>query len=60
MGLRDLLVCVDQTDAALSRLRLAADLASRHGSRLTALYVREWSRAQSEEQAIAELGLGTA
>jgi len=60
MGLRDLLVCVDQTETALSRLRLAADLASRHGSRLTALYVRGWSQAQSEEQAIAELGLGTA
>jgi len=60
MGLRDLLVCVDQADAALSRLRLAADLASQHGSQLTALYVREWSSTQSEEQAIAELGLGTA
>ena len=35
MGLRDLLVYVDQTESAFSRLRLAADLASRHNSRLT-------------------------
>jgi len=41
-------------------LRLAADLASRDSSRLTALYVRKWSRAQFEEQVTAELGLVTA
>ena len=41
-------------------MRLAADLASRDSSRLTALYVRKWSRAQFEEQVTAELGLVTA
>ena len=40
MALKDLLVCVDQTDDAIVRLRLASDLASRHGSRLTALFAR--------------------
>ncbi len=60
MALRDLLVYVDQTERALIRLRLAADLARRHGSRLTALYVREWSQAQLEERKIAELGLVSA
>ena len=44
MGLKDLLVYVDQT------LRLAADLASRDSSRLTALYVRKWSRASSRSK----------
>ena len=60
MGLRDLLVYVDQTESAFSRLRLAADLASRHNSRLTALYFREWNRAQLEERGTAELGLVSA
>jgi hypothetical protein len=41
MALKDLLVYVDQTDDALTRLRLAADLAACHGARLTALFVRE-------------------
>ena len=45
MALKDLLVCVDQTERSLVRLRLAADLAVRHGSRQTALYAREWNRA---------------
>jgi hypothetical protein len=35
MALKDLLVYVDQTEGADVRLRLAADLASRHSSRLT-------------------------
>jgi len=35
MALKDLLVYVDQTENSLVRLRLAADLAIRHGSRLT-------------------------
>jgi len=60
MGLRDLLVYVDQTEGSLTRLRLAIDLAARHESRLTALYVREWSPAQSERRRAAELGLATA
>jgi nucleotide-binding universal stress UspA family protein len=57
MGLKDLLVYVDHTEGALVRFRLAADLASRHGSRLTALYARQWSEAQIEERRTAELGL---
>ncbi|MGP0093162.1 MAG: hypothetical protein ACLPKB_24955 [Xanthobacteraceae bacterium] len=57
MALRDLLVHVDQTEGALVRLRLSADLAARHGSRLTAIFVREWSPAQLEERGTAELGL---
>jgi hypothetical protein len=36
---------------------LAADLATRHGSRLTALYGTEWSRAQLDRRKSAELGL---
>ena len=43
MALKDLLVYVDHTEDSLIRLRLAADLAIRHGSRLTALFVREWN-----------------
>lgn len=38
MALKDLLVHVDQTEAALLRLRLAVDLACRHASQLTALH----------------------
>jgi nucleotide-binding universal stress UspA family protein len=57
MALKDLLVYVDQTDDALERLRLAADLAIRHDSHLTALYAREWSRAQLDRRKAAELGL---
>jgi hypothetical protein len=45
MAQKDLLVYVDQTERSLVRLRLAADLAVRHGSTLTALYAREWNRA---------------
>jgi nucleotide-binding universal stress UspA family protein len=60
MALKDLLVCVDPTDGSLSRMRLAADLASRHGSRLTALHAREWSEAQRHERSVAEMGLVTA
>jgi nucleotide-binding universal stress UspA family protein len=59
MALRDLLVYVDQSERASERLRLAADLASRHMSRLTAIYVREPTPAQLHEQSIAELGQGS-
>ena len=59
MALKDLLVCLDQTEAAVTRLRLAADLARRHGSRLTALFVRELSQDQSEMRKNAELGLAS-
>ena len=57
MALKDLLVCVDQTEDAIVRLQLASDLASRHGSRLTALFAREWTLAQLDRRKAAELGL---
>jgi len=60
MALKDLLVHVDQSERATVRLRLAADLARRHGSRLTAICVRELNPAQLHAQSIAELGLGSA
>ena len=60
MALKDLLVYVDESESSLVRLRLAADLATRHGSRLTALHVREWSRAQLDLRKAAELGLVSA
>jgi nucleotide-binding universal stress UspA family protein len=60
MALKDLLVYVDQTEVSLERLRLAADLAVRHDSHLTALYAREWSRAQLDRRKAAELGLVSA
>jgi hypothetical protein len=40
MALKDLLVYVDQTENSLLRLRLAADLAIRNDSHLTAIFVR--------------------
>jgi nucleotide-binding universal stress UspA family protein len=60
MALKDLLVYVDQTDDALTRLRLAADLAACHGARLTALFVREWSQHRWDRRKAAELGLVSA
>jgi nucleotide-binding universal stress UspA family protein len=57
MALKDLLVYVNQTEGAYLRLRLAADLASRHGSRLTALFAWEWTPIQLEERSKAEMGL---
>jgi len=59
MALKDLLVHVDQSEHALQRVRLAADLARRHGSRLTAIYVRELDAAQLHDERVAELGLGS-
>jgi nucleotide-binding universal stress UspA family protein len=60
VALKDLLVYVDQSDRAAERLRLAADLACRHESRLTAIFVRELNPAQLHDQSAAELGLGSA
>jgi nucleotide-binding universal stress UspA family protein len=57
MALKDLLVYLDQTEGAHSRLRLAADLAHRHESRLTALFVKEFSQRQRDIRKNAELGL---
>ena len=59
MALKDLLVHVDQSERAAGRLRLAADPARRHGSRLTAIYVREPNPAEIHLQSVAELGLGS-
>jgi nucleotide-binding universal stress UspA family protein len=55
MALKDLIVHLDQGESALERLRLAADLAHRHGCRLTAIYVRERNEAQTDLQRTAEL-----
>lgn len=55
MALKDLLVWLDQTNRSAAHLRLAADLARRHGSCLTALYVREWNPAQLAHRRTAEL-----
>jgi len=41
-------------------LRLAAELAQRHGSQLTAIFVRELDPDQLYAQSIAELGLASA
>ena len=60
MGLKDVLIYIDKTEEALDRLRLAVNLVSRHSSRLTALYIREWSPAQLEQRKTAELGLASA
>ncbi len=57
MALKDLLVVVDRTSETLQRLGMAVDLASRHGSRLTALYVHEWTEAQLHAHRTAEMGL---
>ncbi len=59
MALKDLLVHVDQSERAPGRLRLAADLARRHGSRLTAIYVKELNPAELHLRSVAELGLGS-
>jgi nucleotide-binding universal stress UspA family protein len=59
MALKDLLVYVDQSDRAGECLRLAAELAGRHRSRLTAIYMKEKNAAQLHEQGIAELSRGS-
>jgi len=59
MALKDLLVYVDQSDRAAGCLRLAGDLARRHQSRLTAIFMREKNAAQLREQGVAELSRGT-
>jgi hypothetical protein len=58
MALKDLLVHVDQSERAAGRLRLAADQARRHGSRLN-IYVRELNPSELHLQIVAELGLGS-
>lgn len=50
-----MLVWLDQTNRSFAHLRLAADLARRHDSCLTALYVREWNPQQLAHRRTAEL-----
>ena len=56
MALKDLLVYLDESAGAPLRLRLAVDLARRHGCRLTALFLREWTPEQLARRQTAELG----
>jgi nucleotide-binding universal stress UspA family protein len=57
MNLADLIVYLDQSEDAAARLRLAGDLAARHHSTLIALFFREYTIAQLQQRAVAELGL---
>lgn len=57
MALRDLLVHVDRSQAGMIRMRLAADLAARHGARLVVLHVRAHTINQAYRLKISELGL---
>jgi len=59
VALKDILVHLDQSERATQRLRLAVDLAARHGSRITALYTRELTAAQMSTLRAAELGLAS-
>jgi nucleotide-binding universal stress UspA family protein len=59
MPLKDVLVYVDQSDSSSSRLRLAADLAWRNRSRLTALFVKTLAQSQLEARCTAELALAS-
>jgi len=58
MALKELLVQLDHTDEAAVRLRLAVDLALRHTSRLTALFVDESNIAQVDQRPTPELSAG--
>jgi nucleotide-binding universal stress UspA family protein len=60
MALKDVLVYVDRTANSLVSLRLAVDLAARHRSHLTALYIKELSDDQLAGRKAAELGLVSA
>lgn len=60
MALKDILVYVDRSRGALTRLRLAGDLACRHRAHLTALYVRQLTPAQEHTRQTAELGMASA
>jgi nucleotide-binding universal stress UspA family protein len=60
VALKDILVHLDASEGSSSRLRLAMDLAGRHGSRLSAVFVDEWNLEQRESRATAELGLAAA
>lgn len=55
MALKDLLIYLDPANRSPAAVRLAVDLAHRHGSSLTALYVRGWSPEQLAHLRTAEL-----
>ena len=55
MALKDLLVYLDPASRSPAHLRLAVDLARRHTSSITALYVREWSPEQLALRRTAEI-----
>ncbi|WP_027821086.1 universal stress protein [Paraburkholderia bannensis] len=57
MSFKDVLVHVDTSEWGRARLRLAANLATRHQARLNALFVREPSIAQQRKLKASELGL---
>jgi nucleotide-binding universal stress UspA family protein len=59
MALKDVLAHVDPSEAGKRRLCFACDLAARHGARLTALYVPEYSIDQQHRLRSAELGLAS-
>lgn len=57
MALKDLLVYADYGADTSLRLRLAMDLAVRHGAQVTVAYAHEPSEAQIEGRRAAEIGL---
>ena len=60
MSLKEVLVHLNQSRGSDSRLRLAIELAKRHSSHLSALFVDEWNSEQLETRATAELALAAA
>ncbi|WP_020175135.1 universal stress protein [Methyloferula stellata] len=60
MALKDILVRLDHTETGFARLDLSAELARRHGARLTGLYVRDQSMAHEASIQAGELGLASA
>ncbi len=59
MGLRDLLVYIDDSKDWRTQLSLAGDLAARHACRLTAAYAPHWTTAELAERKAAEIGLAS-
>jgi nucleotide-binding universal stress UspA family protein len=60
VGLRNLLVFIDDSNDWRTQLTLAGDLASRHGCRLTAACAPHWSQSQLAQRRTAEIGLASA
>ena len=60
MALKELLVHLNQAEGIDTRLQLAIDLARRHASHLTALFIDEWNNIQIAARATAEMGLAEA